>query len=191
MLNTPILPTITADRVHLRWLTEVDATALFSIFSNEEVMRYWSSLPMSDMAEAHNLLSHVHDCFTQKALFQWGIALNGESEKIVGTCTLSHLDRSNRKAQVGYALAREHWGKGYINEALTALLDFAFGELNLHRVEADIDPYNEASIRVVEKLGFQREGYLRESWIIGGEFKDALYFGLLKREWLAHRNAIV
>ena len=146
---------------------------------------------MTNMSEAHNLLSHVHDCFAQKALFQWGIALSGGSEKIIGTCTLSHLDQSNRKAQVGYALAREHWGKGYINEALTALLDFAFGELNLHRVEADIDPYNEASIRVVEKLGFQREGYLRESWIIGGEVKDALYFGLLKREWLAHRNAIV
>jgi RimJ/RimL family protein N-acetyltransferase len=191
MLNTPILPTITAERIHLRWMTEDDIPALFSIFSNTDVMRYWSSLPMTDVAEAHKLLEHVQDCFARKTLFQWGVAMNGKDETIIGTCTLAHLDPNNRKAQVGYALGREHWGKGYINEALTALLDFAFGELNLHRVEADIDPYNDASIRVVEKLGFQREGYLRESWIIGGEVKDALYFCLLKREWLARRNAIV
>lgn len=72
-----------------------------------------------------------------------------------------------------------------MREALTALLDFAFGALDLHRLEADVDPRNAASVRTLERLGFRREGYLRERWLVGGEIQDALFYGLLRREWRA------
>lgn len=70
-----------------------------------------------------------------------------------------------------------------MHEALQALLEFGFGELDLNRIEADIDPRNSASARTLERLGFTKEGYLRERWIVGDEVSDTAIYGLLRREW--------
>src|SRR5215203_1631914 len=182
MIGTDRLPTLLASRVALRWLDEGDVDALFDVFSNAEVMRYWSSPPLEDREAAQSLLTDIHDKFRRRTYFQWGVARR-EDDVVMGTCTLFHLDTDNRRAEIGYALGREHWGKGYIGEALGALLGFAFGDLDLHRLEADVDPRNAASIRSLERLGFRQEGYLRERWIVNGEIQDALLFGLLRREW--------
>ena len=106
-----------------------------------------------------------------------------EKDKIIGTSTLFHLDIRNRHAEIGYILNRKFWKKGFVNEALNSLLKFAFDELYLHRLEADVDPENTASIRVVEKLGFQKEGYLRERWHVNGKICDSLFYGLLRSDW--------
>jgi len=182
MINSEILPTIAATRVSLRWLTDEDGSSLFSIFSDPEVMRYWSSPPLTDIKDAHKLLADIRDYFRQRTLFQWGIARHTDN-RIIGTCTLFHIDIANRRAELGYALGREHWGNGYMQEALRALLNFSFDHLNLHRIEADVDPRNVPSARTLERMGFQREGYLRERWLVGGEIQDALFYGLLRREW--------
>jgi RimJ/RimL family protein N-acetyltransferase len=76
-----------------------------------------------------------------------------------------------------------------MQEALGALLNFAFDSLNLHRLEADVDPGNLSSVKTLERLGFRREGYLRERWHVGGEIQDALFYGLLRREWPGNRLA--
>jgi RimJ/RimL family protein N-acetyltransferase len=186
MINSDILPTIDAARVSLRWMTEEDTASLYAIFSDPEVMRYWSSLPLADIEGARNLLAQIRDYFNQRTLFQWGIARRTD-DRIIGTCTLFHLDVQNRRAELGYALGREHWGHGYMQEALGALLDFYFGDLNMHRIEADVDPRNASSIKTLERLGFQREGYLRERWLVGEEIQDALFYGLLRREWQEKR----
>jgi [ribosomal protein S5]-alanine N-acetyltransferase len=185
MIDGDRLPTLLAPRVALRWLTEGDVDALFAIFSHPEVMRYWSSPPV-DREGARHLLEHIHDAFRRRALFQWGLARR-EDDLVIGTCTLLNLDKENRRGEIGFALGREHWGRGYMNEALETLLSFAFGELDLHRIEADVDPRNAASIRTLERLGFQREGYLRERWLVNGEAQDTVFFGLLRREWSAGR----
>ena len=80
-------------------------------------------------------------------------------------------------------MASHAWGKAYMDEALRALLNYGFGELKLNRVEADIDPRNEASARSLERLGFRKEGYLRERWIVGDEVSDTALYGLLHRDW--------
>jgi ribosomal-protein-alanine N-acetyltransferase len=184
MINSETLPTITAERIALRGLSEGDVRALYAIFSEPDVMRYWSSLPLEDMAEASKLLAHIQDGFRRRALFQWGVARRAD-DRVIGTCTLFHPDPDNRRAELGYALAREHWGNGYMQEALTALFNYAFGELNLHRLEADVDPRNASSIRTLEKLGFRQEGCLRERWLVGGSIQDSLFYGLLGSEWKA------
>lgn len=186
MIDAEVLPTIPAARVRLRWLEESDVPALFRVFSHEEVMRYWSSLPMQSADEAAALLAHIRRCFDEKSLFQWGVVLH-ETNEVIGTCTLAQLDSRNRRADLGYALARDHWGRGLMLEALCALFDFGFGELNLHRLEADVDPRNEASLRLLERLGFTREGFLRERWLIGGGVQDTVLLGLLHHEWRARR----
>jgi RimJ/RimL family protein N-acetyltransferase len=90
---------------------------------------------------------------------------------------------ASRRCEMGYALARAHWGGGYVSEALRALLNFGFTALDLNRIEADVDPRNGASARVLEKLGFQKEGFMPERWIVQGEPADTVYYGLLRRHW--------
>ena len=182
MIHSPTLPEIRAGRVKLRWLTEADVPSLFAVFSDPEVMRYWSSEPMADACEAEALLDDIRAHFAAKTLFQWGVALGGD-DRVIGTCTLLHLDGRNRRGEIGYALAREQWGKGLMREALTALLDYAFTALALHRIEADVDPENAASLGLLERLGFTREGMLRERWLVGGRAHDSVMLGLLGREW--------
>ncbi len=182
MITGDTLPTLTASRLALRWLEDRDAEALFEIFSDTQVMRYWSSPPWSGMAEAVEMVESVRRYFAKGSLYQWGVARLSD-DVVIGTCTLAEVDVQNRRAEIGFALRQDHWGQGYMTEALRRLLGFSFEELKLHRIEADVDPRNEASIRLLEKLGFQREGYLRERWLVGDEICDTVFYGLLKSEW--------
>lgn len=182
LMNWESLPTIDASRVSLRWMSETDIDALYTIFSNTDVMRYWSFPAIPDRDAAAVMLREVHDGFKNRALLKWGIALRTD-DAIIGTVTLYNLCFDHCRAEMGYALGRAHWGRGYMQEALHALLDFAFGALDLHRIEADVDPRNFASIRTLERLAFQREGYLRERWQVNGEIQDALFYGLLRPDW--------
>jgi len=70
-----------------------------------------------------------------------------------------------------------------MGEALKGLLDYAFGPMNLRRLEADVDPRNSSSLRILDRLGFKREGLLRERWDVEGDIQDSIFLGLLNREW--------
>ena len=182
MIEAESLPTLRAERVLLRWLTDEDVPALYEIFSDPEVMRYWSFAPFEDEAAASDFLKKIRQYFRDKRLFQWGVTLV-DDPKVIGTCTLAQLDVRNRRAALAFALGRAHWGHGYVTEAARRLLDYAFADLDVRRIEADVDPRNTACLRVMERLGFEREGYMRERWIVDGEVQDSVFFGLLRREW--------
>ncbi|MCB9906149.1 MAG: GNAT family N-acetyltransferase [Planctomycetes bacterium] len=182
MDRAPKLPSLQAQRLQLRWLEDADIPDLYAIFSNPEVARYWSKPPMTEPQQASDLLASIRTQFASGSLFQWGLATLGH-DRIVGTCTLASIDIQNRRAEIGYALNREFWGQGLMLEALQTLLQHAFGAMDLNRVEADIDPRNESSIQLVERLGFQREGYLRQRWIVAGEICDTVLYGLLRADW--------
>lgn len=139
---------------------------------------------MTSRAQAEALLLEIHACFARRELFQWGIARRVD-DIVIGTCTLADVSATHRRAELGYALHRAHWGAGLAREALERLLELAFDGLGLHRLEADVDPRNLRSIASLERLGFQREGYLRERWHLNDEIADALFYGLLAREWRA------
>jgi RimJ/RimL family protein N-acetyltransferase len=186
------LPLLPASRLELRWLEERDVPALFEIFSDAEAMRYWSAPPLPDLAAAEKLLREIYGYFETRTLFKWGIArraVDGQGEgSVLGTCTLLHIDFTHRRAEIGFALGRAHWGQGYAFEAVSTLLGFAFETLGLHRLEADVDPRNISSLRLLERLGFRREGHLRERYHVGGEIQDSLILGLLRREWQSGRG---
>lgn len=182
MVDWNRLPNIQGARISLRELKETDIPSIYEIFSNHEVMRYWSTVPIADVAEARQMLEDIRKQFQQRTYFKWGIALNS-NDLVIGTCTLFNLHLDHHRAEVGYALGRDYWGQGYMGEALSALFDFCFSNLDLHRLEADVDPRNANSIKTLERLGFRQEGYLHERWQVGGEVQDALFFGLLRRDW--------
>jgi len=182
------LPKLRGARVSLRWLTHDDAPDVFAVFGDSEVMRYWSSPAMADVGAATALIDEIHECFQGRQLYQWGICSN-ETDKVLGTCTLFHVSAAHRRAEIGYALARASWGKGFASEAVELLIGFCFGALGLHRLEADTDPGNARSLRLLERMGFRREGYLRERWHHLGQLHDAVFLGLLADEWKGSRTS--
>ena len=181
------LPTLRGERVSLRQLREEDADALFRVFSDPEVTRYWSSPPMTDRIEARALLAEIDTLREEGTLLQWGIVEAGGGS-VVGTATLAEINREHRRAELGFALRRGLWGRGLASEAVSLLLDQAFGAMGLHRIEADTDPGNQSAMRLLERLGFRREGYLPQRWFVGGQWHDTVLFGLLKPDWRPDRR---
>ncbi|MFP6655467.1 MAG: GNAT family N-acetyltransferase [Myxococcota bacterium] len=181
------LPTLTGTRLQLRGLTDDDAAAIFEIFGDPEVMKYWSSPPLESLAAASALIEDIHRLAESRELFQWGI-VSLESNVVIGTCTLQKVDHLHRRTEIGFALGRSAWGNGFATEAVGTLFEFAFQVLDLNRIEADVDPHNEASLRLLERQGFRREGYLRERWFHLGEMQDTVLLGLLRRDWPGKRE---
>jgi len=175
------LPTLEAGRVRRRWLHEADISSLFAIFGDPEVTRYWGFTALPNLAAAAALLADIQRHFQDRSLFQWAVEYIGGP--LVGTCTLANIDLVNRRAGLGFALGRDFWDQGYMAAVLPVVLEFAFGRLALHRLLADTDPRNARSMRALNRLGFRREGLLREHYLVQGEPQDAVVYGLLRSEW--------
>jgi len=184
-LDPVVIPTET---LILRFLSEADLPAVYDIFSHPEVMRYWSYPPWTDRSQAQQWLINIQEGYRTRNALQLGIERQADPA-LVGTCTLFQFHAPSRRAEIGYALGRPYWGAGYMHEALQALLGFAFQILELNRLEADIDPRNLASAKTLERLGFQKEGHLRERWIVNDEVSDTALYGLLHRDWEARSGA--
>ena len=178
--------TLTLDtaRLRLRSLAPVDAAALYRIYADPVVMRYWSSPPWADPARADEVIAADRVELPRGAHLRLAL-VRKQDDALIGTCSLFAFHAASRRAELGYALARDAWGQGLMAEALDVLVAWAFGELNLNRLEADIDPRNTASAKSLARLGFVLEGRLRERWIVGGEVCDAAIYGLLRSAWLA------
>ncbi len=137
---------------------------------------------MTHVTQARRVVSTARAGYRTGDSLCLGIEL-ADTHALVGTCTLFAFHPSNRRAEIGYALASAQWGRGYMNEALVRLVSYAFDDLGLHRLEADIDPANAASERTLLRLGFVHEGLLRERWIVGDTISDSAVYGLLHRDW--------
>jgi len=173
--------TLHTPRLLLRPTEPADAPALLEINADAQVARYLSRPAWTELAQAEARIAQ--DAADMAAGTHLRLAIVHEG-RVVGDCTLFDWSRQCRRAEIGYLLGRAAWGKGLMSEALTALIDFGFGPaMALNRIEADIDPRNDGSAKVLERLGFTREGLLRERWIVAGEVSDSALYGLLQAEW--------
>jgi len=186
MLFPDQFPTLTTERLLLRETADRDVHAIFKLESDPVAMRYWSKLPIRDLAEARATLERAKRFFPERTALRWSIA-RLEDDEMLGHVSLFSFSEQNRRAEIGYGQLREHWGQGFMHEALSAVVEYAFGSLGLIRIEADVDPRNSASLRSLERLGFAREGLLRERWQVGEEISDSVLLGLLAREWRSRR----
>lgn len=175
------LPTLEGERVRLRWLDERDLPALHAVFGDQDVMRFWATPALGDAAQAAELLADIRRRFHARSTFQWGIARRAD-DGVIGTVSLYQIELAHRRAELGFALGRAHWGQGLASEAVRLAIRFAFETLRLARLEADVDPRNTPSLSLLERLGFAREGYLRERYHVNGETQDSVLLGLLRRD---------
>src|SRR3954471_23029779 len=177
-------PTLHTDRLRLRPFTGGDAEALFALQSNAHVLRYWDAPPWSERARAERFITACQQMAEGGSGAR--LAIDRVSDRaFIGWCSPTRWNPDYRSASMGYCLDDAAWGHGYATEAARALLQWAFDTLDLNRVQAETDTRNVASARVLEKIGFVREGTLREDCIVNGEVSDSFVFGLIRRDWEA------
>ena len=175
---------IEAERVRVRLLAESDLPALFEVNSDEAVTRLLPYATWTGPADGEAWFARMAGLQATGLALQLVVAEKA-SDRAIGTCLLFRLEEGSQRAELGYVLGRAHWGRGLMQEALRALIDRAFGPMGLRRLEAEVDVRNGASARLLQRLGFRREGLLRQRWVAKGEAKDVEIFGLLRDEWPA------
>lgn len=187
------LPVLHTERLVLRPVRDDDADALLALFGDAERMRFWGHGPLTTPEDAIAYVAAIREGAARGDLLQWAITPGaeisgsrrepGSSDDLIGTATLAGVDEEHRRAELGVALRREWEGRGLAGEAVAELARRAFEDLGLHRLTADADPRNAAAIALLERLGFRREGLLREHHRRGGEWQDGVLYGLLRAEW--------
>jgi len=173
--------TLHSRRMRLRAFTSGDVDALFEIGGDPEVMRYVSKPLWTRREQAIEAIERFHASRLEGTGVVWAMA-DLEGDRVFGYFTIFGLEPAHRRAMFGYALARQAHGKRLASEALPKVLVFAFDELGLRRLEADVDPRNVASRRLLERVGFVEEGLARERYENDGQVYDSVRYGLLARE---------
>ncbi|WP_349237138.1 GNAT family N-acetyltransferase [Bacillus sp. REN3] len=155
----------------LRGINESDAEDLFINFSNKKLMAYYGSERMENLEEARGLIHAFKDNFNEEKGVRWGIQLKGD-RRLIGTIGFHAWSTKHKRAEIGYELHPDFWGRGYAREAAEAALAYAFAKMGLERMGAVVFFENNSSYRILENIGFKREGILRKSIIQHGVSYD-------------------
>jgi ribosomal-protein-alanine N-acetyltransferase len=167
------------ERLFLRPLTMTDAPALFAIMSDEDAMRFWDWPAFHDPLTVSEIVAGQIAVMTEGRALYWAVALEPRGQAI-GACDLSEIDHHHRRAEVGFLFNRAYWRKGYAAEAMGAIVGHAFGVLALERLWARFHAGNEASRRLLARLGFIHEGTLRSHLLRSGGRRDCVLYGLVR-----------
>lgn len=179
-------PTIEATRLHLRRLTMRDAQDVFAYSRDPLVAEHVLWEAHKSVSETRGYIRYMLRKYRYGEPSSWGICLN-EDDVVIGTIGFMWIQSENAAAEVGYSLSRAHWNKGYMTEALSALLRYAFEEMELNRIEAMHETTNPASGAVMRKCGMQREGTMHERLINKGRYVDVDLYSILRRDYKARK----
>lgn len=172
-------PEITTDRLLLRRMSLSDAPRLFSLRADKTVMAYIDRELMKSQQEAETLLQQIDELYNKGEGLLWVITEQREPEKLIGTIGYWHILKAHYRAELGYILDPAYWRKGIMTEAVQAIIPYAFGPMQMHSIEARINPDNQASAALLEKNGFVREAYYKEDYFFRGQFMDTAVYSLL------------
>jgi len=165
---------ISTSRLLLRAAREDDVNGLHNAFSDSEVMRYWSTPPHISCEETSTWISKMTTS-----------AQNGTTDFVIALPSGSAIGKIGiwQDQEIGFLLSQEYWGKGLAREALCAILEYLFREIDLHEITADVDPRNQRSMTLLENVGFVKTGFKERTWEVGGKWVDSVYFGLSMAVW--------
>lgn len=168
------------DCLQLRPITRDDAKEVFAYRSDAITNQYQSFIPES----AKDMYEFIDDCAEELgeigAWFQL-VIIHTESDDIIGDIGINFLDEA--QVELGCTIAKDFQQKGYATEAMITVMDFLFQQMNKHRIIASLDPRNEASKKLVERLGFRKEAHFIESYFQDGKWLDDVQYGILNTEW--------
>lgn len=175
-------PTLESDRLRLRESRLDDAEATLSVLSSDEVCRFYDLSPLKSMEEAAQLIASRAAAFARRERIRWVLARR-EDDGVIGSCGLSRWDEEAAQAEVGYELAPAWQGQGLMREALSSVLTFGFSQMQLQRVEANVVPGNEPSLRLLQRLGFRALELRRERGVWKGQSHDLIHHLLHREDW--------
>ena len=176
-LNFDPFPVLETERLVLRQITLEDAPDIFALRSDPDAMKYIGRPRPKVVADVHELIASMNELTVR---IQWGATLRNESQ-IIGTIGYHLIEKQHDRAEIGYMLHPNYWNKGLMSEAIIAVVDFGFGKIGLHSIEARIDPENKQSAKILVKNGFTKEGHLKESFFYNGRFCDTGIYSLVRR----------
>ena len=173
-------PEIKTPRLLLRRMTPKDASVILTLRSNENIMKYIDRERTKSLTEAKEFLAKIDATIISNNGIMWGIVFKEKPEELIGNIGFWRLIKEHYRAEVGYMLHPDHWQKGIMKEALLSVIDFGFDKMNLHSIEANINPGNEASAKILEATGFVKEAYFKEDFYFNGVFGDTIIYSRLK-----------
>ena len=170
-------------RLLLRKMKENDSHCLFTIWSNPDVTRFMNIENFSNENQAKEMIHFLNELSAQNKAMRYTI-VEAKTNQIIGSCGFNTLDYENRKAEIGYELDSTFWGRGYGTEAVSSLVDYAFKQLHFTKIEAEVEPENLPSVKVLQKLHFSLEGTRRKSEESKGKSTDLHIYSRLQNESL-------
>ncbi|MFJ8459446.1 GNAT family N-acetyltransferase [Lysinibacillus xylanilyticus] len=156
-----MFPVLDTERLMLRELKINDAQAILNCFSNPDVLRHYGQNPLTSLDQVKHIINNFSKNYDEKRGIKWGIELKGQ-EGIIGTIGFQEWSTEHRRAEISYALFPESWGKGYAMEAVNRVISFGFQEMDLVRIGAIVFTENDASNKLLTKVGFEKEGILKK-----------------------------
>jgi len=171
-------PALSTERLILRQINSSDENDLFILRSDKRVMRFIDRPIAQSTEDAAKLIGVINDLLNTNDGITWGITLKNDS-KLIGTIGFWKIAKEHYRAEIGYLLHPGLQGQGIMQEAFTAVLYYGFKVIKLHSVEANVNPENAASIKILERNKFIREAYFKENYYYDGKFLDSAIYSLL------------
>lgn len=179
-MNFPILET---SRLYLREITDDDANDIFEYLSNDKVTRYLGKDSLTNIDEAYDIINKIKINYDERRGIRWGI-IHKESKKLIGTIGYDAMHIKNKRAEIGYDINLSFWRQGFATEAINKVIEFGFSKLDLNRIGAVVFPENIASLNLLQKIGFTKDGLLRQYIIQNNIARDTIVLSLLKKEYV-------
>ncbi|MGG0486491.1 GNAT family protein [Priestia aryabhattai] len=176
-----MFPELETKRLILRKIVEEDAPEILSCFSDGDVLRYYGQQSLESIDQVKEIIKNFSKGYEEKQLIKWGIQLKGNG-KLIGTVGFQEWSSEHKKANISYALFPEYWNKGYATEAVYEAISYGFNELQYNRMGAIVFTQNSGSIALLSKVGFKKEGTLREYMYQDGIPFDTYVYSLLRGE---------
>lgn len=179
-VNFNPFPNLSTNRLNLRKMNLKDDKEIFSLHSNPTVNKFLSRSPDKTVDDSKGFISRINEGIETDKWIMWGITQHNDNH-IIGTICFWNLDLENYRSEIGFELHPDFHGKGIMQEALTKIIEYGFREMNLHSVEAQVNPDNLSSIKLLSRNNFVREAYFKEKYFFRGKFVDAAIYSLLPK----------
>ena len=176
--NFDPFPILQSERVRLRPISHADANEIFFLRSDERVMRYTGQQPAASLDEITLYIqNHLHVQVRGDSII-WAITI-GDEPTLVGLISYRRFYREHFRGEIGYGLHPDYHGKGLMQEVLKLVLDYGFNHIGLHSIEANVDKDNIPSIKLLERMGFNKEAHYKENYYFEGKFIDSVIYSLI------------
>lgn len=180
-------PLSETSRLYLRKITTKDADDIFEYLSNDEVTKYLGRESLNDIGESYDLIKKFETNYIDKRGIRWGM-IHKATGHLIGTIGYDAIQIKNKRADIGYDLNIKYWRQGFATEAINEVIRLGFENLGLNRIGAVVFPQNIPSLNLLEKVGFTKEGILRDYIIQNNIERDTVVLSLLKKEYPSNIN---